>query len=190
MGINPFPHYYHFYSPQSDRSKYLSYLERLSSFIAWLLENGYPVLLFPTQIRADTLVIQDVMELLAGRGIQASADRLLVPRIETVEELMEQLASLDLVVATRFHGILLPFLLHKPVLGISNHHKMSDLMMAMGQGEYLLDIERFDLESIIQRFQALEASAEAVKARIDERVKVFRKALEYQYLGALQSTGR
>ncbi len=51
--------------------------------------------------------------------------------ILTVEDLISTLYTMDLVVATRFHGILMSFLMmEKPVLATSNHHKMSENVCA------------------------------------------------------------
>jgi len=43
---------------------YSSYVTRLAAVASWLINNNYTVLFFPTQIRADVLVIEDVKRIL------------------------------------------------------------------------------------------------------------------------------
>lgn len=189
VGINPFPHYDPRYWPIGDRSKYQDYILRLSSFVRWLLDNDYPIILFPTQLRADPRVIQDLKKSLKDNGAADVIDKIAEPNIHTLEDLFVQLSKMDIVVATRFHGILFSFLMNKPVLGISNHHKMAEIMIAMGQQEYLLDINSFDLGAITQRFLAIEANREAIQSQIEEKIEVFRNSLKEQYLALLSLLG-
>ncbi len=58
---------------------------------------------------------------------------------------------------------------------------MSVLMTAMEQSEYLLDIDKFDLQSLIKRFGSLELNAEKIKDQIRNSVTEFKRTLEEQY---------
>src|SRR5581483_11844877 len=92
------------------------------------------VVFFPTQIHADTLVMRDIQAALASTNPRGGTRLVFDLGIRDVHEL------LALVVATRFHGILLSLLLRKPVLALANHHKMADLVTDLGLSEYLLDV--------------------------------------------------
>ena len=75
--------------------------------------------------------------------------------IGSVHELLSQLSATDLVVATRFHNILMSLLLSKPVIAITFHHKCSSLMSEMGLSEYCHDINQMNADTLIEQFQAL-----------------------------------
>jgi polysaccharide pyruvyl transferase WcaK-like protein len=126
-------------------------------------------------------VIQDLKKLLAEAGPLDPRCTLLEFPIQSLEDLTASLAMADFVVATRFHGILLSILMHKPVLALSNHHKMSDLMIDVGQSQYLLDIDTFTCESLIGRFTLLEFNREGVTREIARRVFEYRRELDRQY---------
>jgi polysaccharide pyruvyl transferase WcaK-like protein len=181
VGINAFPYFDPRYWPVSDTAKYQRYITTLTSFTSWLIHNNYKVFFFPTQIRADTLVIQDVKNLLTESGDLDLRNSLLEFPIHDVADLTARLAAIDLVVATRFHAILLSFLVNKPVLALSNHHKMADLMADMGQSQYLLDINTFFCESLIERFTTLKSNSETVKRQVAYRISEYRRALDRQY---------
>jgi polysaccharide pyruvyl transferase WcaK-like protein len=67
------------------------------------------------------------------------------------------------------------------VLGIAYHEKSRELLEQAGQGEYVLNISEFDTEELIERFQAMEANAPAIKRQIAARLAPLRAALEEQY---------
>jgi polysaccharide pyruvyl transferase WcaK-like protein len=85
------------------------------------------------------------------------------------------------VVATRFHNVLLSLLLKKPVIAISFHHKCSSLMREMTLSEYVHDIDAMDAEGLIAQFQKLEANRESVVQAIEHAVDGARVALDGQY---------
>ena len=99
----------------------------------------------------------------------------------SAEQLLAQLAGTDIVVATRFHNILLALLLNKPVISISFHHKCASLMEEMGLSAYCHDVDHMDAGRLIEQFQDLERNAEKLKPAIRQRVEQSRRALDEQY---------
>ncbi len=181
VGINPFPHFDHRYWPVSHTPAYQTYVREIALFATWLLNKNYAVMLFPTQLRADTLVIQDIKEILRTNITPSLMQRLIEPVILTVDDLLLQISNTDFIVANRFHGILLSFLMNKPVLGLSNHQKMADLMREVGQTEYLIDANDFDSDALIKCFALLEQNRKAVEIQIKNNISIYRAALENQY---------
>ena len=181
VGINPFPHYDYRYYPQSDNMAYRIYVSRIASFAAWLMQRRYRVFFFPTQLRADTRVIQDIRRILEDSGTMIPQKDAFDCPINTIEDLLARISQADIVVSGRFHGILLSFLLNIPVLGISNQSKMDDLMLEMGQGEYLLSADNCPAEEMIRVFTSLEANMKPAKEQIKRRNVEYRQLLEAQF---------
>ncbi len=101
--------------------------------------------------------------------------------IGSIHELLSQLGATDLVVATRFHNVLMSLLLSKPVIAISFHHKCSSLMSDMGLSEYCQDINRMNADALIAKFEALVQHADELERMIAQRVEEARRALDEQY---------
>jgi polysaccharide pyruvyl transferase WcaK-like protein len=181
VGINPFPHLDPRFWPTPDTEGYHRYIMKLASFASWLIQNDYRVLLFPTQLRADPLVISDIGDVLIKKFRACSSEAKLVMPISGLDDLMKQISVMDLVVATRFHGIMLSFLMNKPVIGISNHPKMDSLMRDMGQGKYLLDIDYFDVETLKERFISLRSNSDLIKRNLQPIIEDYRRNLDIQY---------
>jgi len=95
--------------------------------------------------------------------------------------LLPQIAATDMVVATRFHNIILALLLNKPVISISFHHKCTSLMEEMGLSDYWQDINHMDAGRLIEQFRDLEKNADKLKPVIRQKVEQSRKALDEQY---------
>jgi polysaccharide pyruvyl transferase WcaK-like protein len=154
-------------------------LEALAVFVCWLLDHEYDVKLLLGD--ADTFVIDDFRAVLRERLASDVDERVTDHPIGSVDELLSQLSATDLMVATRFHNILMSLLLNKPVVAISFHHKCSSLMSEMGLAEYCHDINQMDADTLIEQFQALVRNSDNVKRMIAQRVDEARQALDEQY---------
>lgn len=181
VGINPVP----FKDPQywlgsSDRG-YDIYIRKLADFALWVMEKDYKLLFFPTQLRLDPQVIEDIRILINQNKILDTEQDVIDYPVHSMHDLVSAICMTDIVVATRFHGIAIPYLLNKPVMGIAYHEKTVELMRQLGQAEYTLDILQFGLEAMQAKFVALESRKAAIKEEIAQRISAHRDALEVQY---------
>ena len=114
-------------------------------------------------------------------GVSPRDGQLIEEPIETVEHLMNQLAQTDMVVASRFHGVLLSLLLEKPVIALSYHSKIDELMKDTGQADYCLSIDHFETETMQQLYLQIRADSLKIRDQIAKRVGEYRAALDDQY---------
>jgi polysaccharide pyruvyl transferase WcaK-like protein len=163
-----------------DDDGFSNYLRELTVFVTWLLKRDYDVRLLIGD-RGDVSVKQELVSLLKSRLLVWDDRRILDDHVNSVEDLLTQIAATNIVVGTRFHNVLLALLYHIPVLSISFHHKCESLMRAMRMPEYCLDISGIKAETLIEKFCHLEQNADDIKLRIQESVGVFRKELDEQY---------
>ena len=101
--------------------------------------------------------------------------------VHSVEELLCQLAQTDVVVATRFHNVLLSLLVDKPVISVSYNQKNDDLMAGMGLGAYCQPIRELDVRRLQAQFQQLVANVGAVRQQIAAQTTWQRQLLDEQY---------
>ena len=159
---------------------YLRYLDNLVVFVGWLLTHECDIRLLIGEA-GDCSVLQEFKDLLGERLDMYDEKRVSDVPAVSVEQLLPQIAATDIVVATRFHNVLLALLLDKPVIAISFHHKCNSLMSEMGLEDYCHDINQMDAVRLIEQFQDLERNAENLKPRIRRKVEQSRKALDEQY---------
>src|SRR5262249_25903684 len=93
VGINPFPYYNSSYWPVSYPEVYKEYIEKMASFDSWLIYNNYKVLFFPTQIRADILVIRDIVSIIIEDKNLNFEENISECSISAVEDLVCQLST-------------------------------------------------------------------------------------------------
>jgi polysaccharide pyruvyl transferase WcaK-like protein len=159
---------------------YSTYLENLVVFTEWLLARGYDVRLLIGDLW-DTNATAEFGTLLRGRISPCDEEHVIETPIRSVDDLLSEIAATDLVVATRFHNVLLSLFCIKPVISISFHHKCESLMDAMGLSEYCLNINDFKSAQLIDKFCDLEANCEDIKISISKKAREFREALDKQY---------
>jgi polysaccharide pyruvyl transferase WcaK-like protein len=156
------------------------YLENLVGFVKWLLDRKYDIRLLVGD-QGDTDVTREFKCLLRTCLGAYDEERIIDQPALSVEQLLPQIAATDIVVATRFHNVLMALLLNKPVISISFHHKCASLMSQMGLAEYCNDINCLDAGRLIEQFQDVERNAEKLKLVIRQKTEQFRKALDEQY---------
>lgn len=169
------------YSGASQTDKvYSAYLDSLATFVEWLFARGYAVRLLIGDL-GDMPAKKEFRDLLRDRISGCHEEHLLDEPIRSVEDLLLQIAQTDLVVATRFHNVLLSLFCNKPVISIAFHHKCESLMSAVGLSEYCLNINDLKAEKLIERFCDLERNCDKIKSAIGEKAREFRAALDHQY---------
>jgi polysaccharide pyruvyl transferase WcaK-like protein len=180
LGLMEYFEKYSVANPMRDDA-YERYLESLAVFVGWLLDHEHDVKLLLGDADADTIVVDDLKALLRERLASNFDERVTDHSIGSIQELLSQLSATDLVVATRFHNVLMSLLLDKPVIAISFHHKCSSLMSETGLSEYCHDINQINADTLIAQFQALVRNADDVRQKILQRVETSRRALDEQY---------
>jgi polysaccharide pyruvyl transferase WcaK-like protein len=166
------------YAVESSPQEQAAYIEALGRFVLWLLDHGYRTRIVIGDVQYDTPMLSRIRAWLRERG---ALDRVVDEPVACFEDLMSQLSDADLVVATRFHNVLLSILLGKPVASVSHMDKNDALMQAMGLSGYCRDLAGVTERDLVALFQKLEADGGAVRAIIQEKLDLFRDQLEQQY---------
>ena len=163
-----------------NESIYRSYLENLVIFAQWLLTHDYDIKLIIGDV-SDISTVQDFKSLLKASTANYDDSRVGDQPAFSVDQLLLQLSAADLLVATRFHNVLFGFLLNKPLIAISFHHKCVSLMEQMGMEKYCHDINHMNASRLIEQFQEVERDRGRLKSLIRERVERARESLDEQY---------
>lgn len=180
IGVGLMDYYGTEYSPEHAERLYHDYLESVTPFVTWLLEHDYTVRLLIGDVVYDKRVRQDVITRVSQRAVYEPG-RLISEPVGSVDQLLSQLATTDMVVATRFHNVLLALALNKPVVSISYDEKNDSLMTELGLTEYCQSIRDIDVDKLVKQFIKLEENAAAIKSHIKHKTAEFRAALDAQY---------
>ncbi len=91
---------------------YTAYLESLAVLATWLLEHDCDIRLLLGD--SDAIVIDEFRSVLEAQLGSYDEERIIDHPIESVEDILAELAASDIVVATRFHNVLHAMQLNKP----------------------------------------------------------------------------
>ena len=172
---------------ENDEAMYQDYLAKVAAFVGWLVERNYIVRLLVGDVVYDQRARQDLRALLERAGLSCESGKIIDDPPQSVSDLLSQLSITDIVVASRFHNVLLALLLGKPVVAISFHEKVDALMSAVGLTEFCQDIENIDLGKLTTQFATLEKNAERVTLQIQRSTQDYSKELDQQYKDILKA---
>ena len=181
VGIGPMSYFDPRVWPEKDEKIYHEYIEKLALFCHWLIKNAYIVLFFPGEAMWDRYSTDDLLKFLKTRGIEIQNDYLIDEKVDSVHDLMLQISRTDIVIASRFHGVLLAHVSKKPVVALSYHEKITTLMDDMGHSSLCMDIRTFTVDELIEKFKYVVNRRNAIAEHIDEKENKYKELLSTQY---------
>ena len=143
-----------------------SYVEKMKSFVLWLVDNGRPVRLFTTDVHDERIMREVIADLRAHRP-ELGPSQVIAEPVSSLDELMRQIASVDTVVASRFHNVLCALKLAKPTLSVGYAEKFDVLMAEMGLAEFCQSAHSLDAGRLIEQFTRTRKPVSAAAANDD-----------------------
>ena len=122
-------------------------------------------------------IIADVRALRPGLGPQQA----IAEPVSSLDELMQQLASVDTVVATRYHNVLCALKVAKPTLSIGYATKFDVLMAEMGLAEFCQSARSLDVDRLIKQFTELESRSAQLRNTLTKRNAAKARLLDDQF---------
>ncbi|MFC6156381.1 polysaccharide pyruvyl transferase family protein [Kribbella jiaozuonensis] len=156
------------------------YVAKMTRFVHWLVDHGHRVRLL-TGDHEDELVSAAILADVREKRPELDPSWVVEDPPKSLDDLMEQMAALDTVVATRFHNVVCALMLSKPTVSIGYAAKNDVLMADMGLAEFCQNIRSLDVDRLISQYTALESRRDVVGPAMDERNAVNRSRLEDQY---------
>jgi polysaccharide pyruvyl transferase WcaK-like protein len=166
--------------PTGDPAQYERYMNELATFVGALLQRGIIVTLFSSSSPDDQLFDDLRARIEPSLETEARA-QLLFAHVTSVQDLLLLLHSLDFVVASRLHGLVLSFLAGKPSIALSYDRKVDILMTDVGLKGYCLDIRSFTSENLLATFLSLQADGPLVGSKLSATCRRYDQLLQNQY---------
>lgn len=171
----------HMWSDEEHQAQYATYLQKMCEFIQWLVRQRYLIRLLQGDSRHDADTRADLKALLEQRGIEYGQSGIIDEGSDTVEDLVAQIAEVDIVVSPRFHNLLLGLMMDIPAISISYDPKNDCLLEGVGLGEYRQALTELDISKLIDQFTKLTTQVENAKPLIAAKAVEYRALLEDQY---------
>jgi polysaccharide pyruvyl transferase WcaK-like protein len=143
---------------------YNDYLKKITDYAIWLLNDGHSVHILMGE-ESDSRAVHDLFQMVRGRLSERAAALAFTPAA-TLQDVMEQMALVDLVVATRYHNVVCALRMRKPTISIGYAEKNDALLTEVGLGHFCQHVEDLDVELLKAQTMQLLAERVAVSRRI------------------------
>lgn len=166
--------------PEKNLSEYARYIDSQVKLVRHLVELGYEIILFSTDL-ADFEAVSDLETAIAqslGPSFAARVSRL---DTSTLCALFRCLSMLEFVVASRLHGVILSHRAGLPVLAISYDRKVATHMAETQLSEYCVDFHGIDFNTLQQAFSSLVKNSDSIRSKVREVNARYSGALTLQY---------
>jgi polysaccharide pyruvyl transferase WcaK-like protein len=161
---------------------YASYLEKMRSFVLWLVDSGRKVrLLVGDTNNSDEGVVQEILAGLRAQRPDLDPASVIAEPVSSFAELMRAMAPVSTVVATRFHNVICALSLSKPTISLGYAPKFIELMANMGLSDFCQSASSLDLGRLVGQFTELEKRHAQLQQMIMERNEANARLLDDQF---------
>jgi polysaccharide pyruvyl transferase WcaK-like protein len=157
-----------------------SYVEKMKSFVLWLVDNDRPVRLFTSDVHDERIMHEVIADVRAHRP-ELGPSQVITEPASSLGELMRQIASVDTVVASRYHNVLCALKLAKPTLSVGYAAKFGVLMGETGLAGFCQSARSVNLGRLIEQFTELESRSAQLRKTMRERTAANERLLDHQF---------
>jgi polysaccharide pyruvyl transferase WcaK-like protein len=174
-----------YYGGNDDRGRaaeiHSRYVETMTQFTRWLVDNGYRVRLFGGDNKFDVQIAESILADLRQYRTDLGSSQVTVAEFSSYPELIGEMAPVGMVVATRYHNVMCAVKLCKPTISIGYSRKFIDLMEDMGLADFSQFASSVDLAKLIEQFGELERRRMHIYKKMADRNVAAVVALEEQF---------
>jgi len=181
VGINPLPFFGGEYWHILDSSVYDRYVDAHARLIIGLLRNGRRVTLYPSNIRVDPRSVRRIVERVNELAPELTPRVELETSLQDVPGVLESLRKYDVVVATRYHGVLLALACGTPTVSVVYHDKTRQVAEHIGLGHWCIPADVANGERLLALTEDLIANLHASTTLVEARRRVDVEPLARQY---------
>jgi polysaccharide pyruvyl transferase WcaK-like protein len=173
-----------YYGTNDDRKQaaeiYASYVEKMKSFVRWLVDSGRRIRLLVGDTSDDS-VVQEILADLRAHRPNLEASWVVAEPVSSFAELTRAMAPVGTVVATRYHNVMCALKLSKPTLSIGYAAKHDILMADMGLSEFCQSARSLDVGRLIEQFTELESRSAQLRLTMREHNTANARLLDDQF---------
>lgn len=174
-----------YYGGNDDRGRadeiHSRYVETMTRFTEWLVDNGYRVRLFGGDNKFDSEIAERIERSVRERYPELDAQRITVAAVSSYPELIKEMAPVGMVVATRYHNVMCALKLCKPTISLGYSRKFISLMGDMGLAEFHQFAGSVDLDRLTEQFKQLERRRPQLQQGMADRNAANMRSLSEQF---------
>jgi polysaccharide pyruvyl transferase WcaK-like protein len=158
-----------------------SYVDKMTKFTAWLVDNGHEVRMFGGDSKFDWDVADRILADVRRERPDLSPSALTAERAGSYAELVRLMSSAGIVIATRYHNVMCALKLCKPTISLGYSQKFVTLMGEMGLEEFNQFADSFSVETLVEQFANVKKRHAELRQLMAGRNAANKQALEEQF---------
>ncbi len=165
---------------------YKTYVRKITSFVLWLMDEGHRVRLLVGDT-ADLPVVENILNAIIAKRGDLPREQIRADLAQSYQDLINQIAETDIIVASRFHNLICALKLNRPAVSLGYRKRHEELMTEMGLGNFCQQIESLDIDRLIDQFKSLSLERRKFTQIIGNAIVVcqMRISLQEEYLTAM-----
>lgn len=174
-----------YYGGNDDRHRaaeiHSSYIEKMTTFVDWLISTGHEVRLFGGDTKFDWDVADQIIADVRRARPDLDPASLTAERANSYAELMLLVSPAGTVVATRYHNVMCALKLCKPTISLGYARKFVALMTDMGVPEFNQFADSFSVKQLMEQFEEVKTRHAELRSLMSARNTAKRDALAGQF---------
>ena len=158
-----------------------SYVEAMTRFTRWLVDNGYRIRLFGGDNKFDGEIAEEIQADLRQYRPDLEPSQVTIAAVATIPELIQEMAPVGMVVATRYHNVICALKLCKPTISLGYSRKFISLMEDVGLTDFHQFANSVDADRLIEQFKELESRQPQLRKKMADRNTAHVRSLEEQF---------
>ena len=157
------------------------YIDAMTQFICWLVDNGYRIRLLSGDDSKDDDVIASVLADILMRRPSLPHGEIVANPVSSLGDLFREIAPVGSVVGARYHNVVSGLRLSKPTISVGYSLKHDALMADMGVPEFALSARSITSQQLIERFTELQTRSSEVCGTLGAHRQLEQEKLEEQF---------
>jgi polysaccharide pyruvyl transferase WcaK-like protein len=173
--------------PVSGEGIFRSYIENMSTIACRILDKGYSIRVLIGETSDERAVHALLESVRQRRDGDVHTDRLISEPIDSMHDLLTQIASTDAVIGTRYHNVVGALMMNRPVVSLGYAARFDEVMKNMGLGDYCHHAESIVPEAVLDDLDELIGKWKELSPGIAIVNQQYIDSLDHQFTNLLVS---
>ena len=157
-----------------------TYVDHTVDLVTMLVDDGRTVSLVVGDV-ADTGVAEEIVALARKARPGLGPDQVVVSPAGSLEEIMAEMATAEVVVASRFHNLICALKVARPTISLGYAEKNEHLMREFGLAGFVQGIDTFDVDRLAAQIAEAPQAHPSVEAQMKETLRRYEDDLADQF---------
>lgn len=190
IGLNPMPIYGTEFTSDEGSKVYENYIDSMAGLCQHIIDSSYDFIFFTTG-PSDAKVINDIRGKIKTNNENDISSNAKVFVSNSVRQAIEVISKTDIIIASRYHGVIFSLAQYKPTICIARDDicrdkRQEELIKNVEQLEYLIMLNDLTMPDLINRTNDLIKNSEVVSKRLRIKNLCFSEQLALQYQRVLR----